>query len=133
MSFDTRLSPARVTVAAASEFPRWALFALLVAYIGAGLFGRDPWYAEDGLGLGIIQSMAHGEATAWWLSIGTGRPGKAFHMSPNGAAVAGVAAVLPAGEGLVLAFKGVSSHRGLPGLHRPARLAACEQLHVVGA
>lgn len=67
MSFDTRLSPARVTVAAASEFPRWALFALLVAYIGAGLFGRDPWYAEDGLGLGIIQSMAHGEATAWWL------------------------------------------------------------------
>ncbi len=67
MSFDTRLSPARVTVAAASEFPRWALFALLIAYIAAGLFGRDPWYAEDGLGFGIIESMARGERTAWWL------------------------------------------------------------------
>jgi 4-amino-4-deoxy-L-arabinose transferase-like glycosyltransferase len=67
MSFDTRLSPSRVSAAAATEFPRWALYALLVAYIGAGLFGRDPWYSEDALGFGIISSMANGTATDWWL------------------------------------------------------------------
>ncbi len=67
MSFDTRLSPARVSAAAAREFPRWALFALLVAYIAAGLFGRDPWYAEDAAGIGIIASMLHGEPSSWWL------------------------------------------------------------------
>lgn len=67
MSFDTRLSPARVSAAAASQLPRWALFGLLIAYIGFGLFGRDPWYAEDASGLGIMAAMAHGGATDWWF------------------------------------------------------------------
>jgi 4-amino-4-deoxy-L-arabinose transferase-like glycosyltransferase len=67
MSFDARLSPARVSAAAATEFPRWALYALLLIYIAAGLFGRDPWYAEDALGHGVAAAMAHGEATSWWL------------------------------------------------------------------
>lgn len=67
MSFDNRLSPARVSAAAATEFPRWALFALFVAYIAAGLFGRDPWYSEDASGFGIISSMARGGAVDWWL------------------------------------------------------------------
>jgi 4-amino-4-deoxy-L-arabinose transferase-like glycosyltransferase len=72
MSFDTRLSPSRVTAAAASEFPRWALFALLVIYIGAGLFGRDPWSGDGALGLGIIASMVEGGSTAWWLPNAVG-------------------------------------------------------------
>lgn len=67
MSFATRLSPARVSAAAATEFPRWALFALLVAYIGAGLFGRDPWQAEDAAGFGVIMTMAQGTSVDWWL------------------------------------------------------------------
>lgn len=67
MSFDTRLSPARVTVAAASELPRWALYVLLVVYIGAGLFGRDPWYSEDAAGFGIVAQMARGSTLDWWL------------------------------------------------------------------
>ena len=72
MSFDTRLSPSRVSAAAASEFPRWALFALLVAYIGAGLFGRDPWSGDGALGLGIISSMVEGGSSAWWLPTAAG-------------------------------------------------------------
>jgi 4-amino-4-deoxy-L-arabinose transferase-like glycosyltransferase len=67
MSFDTRLSPSRVSAAAASQLPRWALFGLLVAYIAFGLFGRDPWYSEDASGLGIMATMAHGGASDWWL------------------------------------------------------------------
>lgn len=67
MSFDTRLSPARVSVAAATQLPRWALFTLLVAYIAAGLFGRDPWLPEDAAGFGIIVTMAHGSVADWWL------------------------------------------------------------------
>lgn len=67
MSFDTRLSPARVSAAAATQLPRWALFGLLVAYIAFGLFGRDPWYSEDASGLGIMATMAHGGTGDWWL------------------------------------------------------------------
>jgi len=67
MSFDTRLSPARVSAAAARRLPRPALFALLAAYIVAGLFGRDPWLPEDAAGFGIAASMAHGTAADWWL------------------------------------------------------------------
>ena len=67
MSFDTRLSPARVSAAAATRLPRWLLFSLLVAYSAAGLFGRAPWLPEDAGGFGIIVSMAHGGAESWWL------------------------------------------------------------------
>lgn len=48
MSFEARLSPARVSAAAAVAFPRRALWLLLILYIGAGLVGRDPWGAEIG-------------------------------------------------------------------------------------
>jgi 4-amino-4-deoxy-L-arabinose transferase-like glycosyltransferase len=67
MSFDARLSPARVSAAAATQLPRWALFALLITYIAAGLFGRDPWPPEDATGFGLMSSMAHGGPTEWWL------------------------------------------------------------------
>jgi 4-amino-4-deoxy-L-arabinose transferase-like glycosyltransferase len=67
MSFDARLSPARVSAAAAGRLPRWALFGLLIAYIVAGIFGRDPWPQEDAVGFGLMSSMAQGSAIDWWL------------------------------------------------------------------
>ena len=41
MSFAVRPSPARISEAAAVALPRPLLFALLIVYIVAGLFGRD--------------------------------------------------------------------------------------------
>jgi 4-amino-4-deoxy-L-arabinose transferase-like glycosyltransferase len=67
MSFATRPSPARVTTAAATPFPRAALWALLIIFIATGLFGRDPWYQEDAAGFGAMWTMAHGTSTDWWL------------------------------------------------------------------
>lgn len=72
MSFDTRLSPARVSAAAASAFPRRALFALLIVYIVAGLFGRDPWFGDDAAGFGVMLAMARGDGHAWWLPMVAG-------------------------------------------------------------
>jgi 4-amino-4-deoxy-L-arabinose transferase-like glycosyltransferase len=72
MSFEARLSPARVSVAAALAFPRWALWVLLVLYIGAGLFGRDPWGAEDAAGFGVMWFMAHGAAADLVLPVVAG-------------------------------------------------------------
>jgi 4-amino-4-deoxy-L-arabinose transferase-like glycosyltransferase len=69
MSFTARLSPARVSAAAAVAFPRWALFALLVIYIAAGLFGRDPWGSEDAAAFGVMWSMARGDVSAWLLPV----------------------------------------------------------------
>jgi 4-amino-4-deoxy-L-arabinose transferase-like glycosyltransferase len=67
MSFTARLSPARVSAAAAAAFPRWALFGLLAAYIAAGLFGRDPWHPDDAAGFGRMWTMAHGGLSDWLL------------------------------------------------------------------
>jgi 4-amino-4-deoxy-L-arabinose transferase-like glycosyltransferase len=67
MSFEHRPSPARVTEAAAAKLPRWMLFALLVAYIAPGLFGRDPWSLEDASAFGVMWTMANGSVADWWL------------------------------------------------------------------
>lgn len=67
MNIDARPSPARVSAAAASALPRWALFGLLVVYIATGLIGRDPWYAGDLAGFGVMWTMAHGSAADWLL------------------------------------------------------------------
>ncbi len=72
MSFTARLSPARVSAAAAVAFPRWALFALLAIYILAGLVGRDPWGNEDAAGFGVMWSMASGSVADWVLPVATG-------------------------------------------------------------
>lgn len=66
MSFAARLSPARVSAAAAAPLPRWALFGLLVVYIAAGMFGRDPW-SVDAAGFGVMWTMAHGALSDWLL------------------------------------------------------------------
>ena len=67
MVFDERLSPARVSAAAAAKLPRAVLLALIVAYIVSGLFGRDPWQEEDATGFGIMWTMAR---TGEWLLPG---------------------------------------------------------------
>ncbi len=74
MSIDARPSPARVSAAAAAAFPRWALFGLLSVYIAAGLIGRDPWYADDLAGFGVMWTMAHGTAADWLLPNTVGLP-----------------------------------------------------------
>ncbi|MEG1968817.1 MAG: hypothetical protein RR101_01690 [Burkholderiaceae bacterium] len=65
--FEERPSPAKVTAAAAAKLPRWALIALLVAFIVPGLFGRDPWTLKDAAAFGVMWTMAHGSAIDWWL------------------------------------------------------------------
>jgi 4-amino-4-deoxy-L-arabinose transferase-like glycosyltransferase len=74
MSFEQRLSPSRVTQAAAAAFPRPLLFALLALYIVLGLFGRDPWSSEDASAFGAALSMAQGDTGAWWLPMVAGEP-----------------------------------------------------------
>jgi len=64
MSFASRLSPARVTQAAATKLPRLLLLALLLAYLGIGLGGHDPW-PDDGIAFGAMWTMAHGTAPDW--------------------------------------------------------------------
>jgi len=72
MSFEQRLSPSRVTAAAAAKLTRWALFAVLAAYILPGLWGREPWSAEDASAFGIVWNMASGTGASWWLPAITG-------------------------------------------------------------
>lgn len=67
MDFDARPSPARVSAAAATAFPRWALFGLLAIYIATGLIERDPWYADDVGGFGVMWTMARGTLQDWLL------------------------------------------------------------------
>lgn len=50
------------------------LFGLLAAYILPGLFGREPWSLEDASAFGVMWTMAHGDAAAWWLPSVAGEP-----------------------------------------------------------
>ena len=45
-----------LAASAASRLPRWAFIALVVLYIGQGLFHRDPWRGDDVLGLALARS-----------------------------------------------------------------------------
>jgi 4-amino-4-deoxy-L-arabinose transferase-like glycosyltransferase len=74
LSFEHRPSPARVTEAAAAKLPRWMLLALLVAYVGPGLSGRDPWSLEDAAAFGVMWTMAEGGAAEWLLPEVAGLP-----------------------------------------------------------
>ena len=65
--FEERLSPAKVSAAAAAKLPRWLLVGLLAAYIVPGLFGRDPWTLKDAASFGVMWTMAQGTAADWWL------------------------------------------------------------------
>ncbi len=74
MSFEHRLSPSRVTEAAAGKLSRTVLFLVLAVYIVPGLFGREPWTPDDASGFGVAWSMASGSTLDWWLPSIAGEP-----------------------------------------------------------
>src|SRR5690606_34717610 len=62
----THSTPARLTAPAATKLPRQVLLCLLLAYIVAGLFMRDPWKTDDAVGLAtMITALREGGLT--WL------------------------------------------------------------------
>ncbi|MEY2897168.1 MAG: hypothetical protein RL669_1437 [Pseudomonadota bacterium] len=91
--FEERLSPAKVSAAAAAKLPRWLLVGLLAAYIVPGLFGRDPWTLKDAASFGVMWTMAQGTAADWWLPNVAGAAN--FETGPLGGWV---------GAGLIQAF-----------------------------
>lgn len=76
MSLEAHRSPARVSAAAAARLPRSLLWALLLLYGIAGLFGRDPWFQDDAGSFGVMQTMAEGNLSDWLLPnvLGTSVP-----------------------------------------------------------
>jgi 4-amino-4-deoxy-L-arabinose transferase-like glycosyltransferase len=65
------MKPVRLPASATNALPRWVLLALCTLYILPGLIRRDPWKsADDGIGFGIMWTMAHGGANDWlWPHI----------------------------------------------------------------
>ncbi|MBC7500470.1 MAG: glycosyltransferase [Herminiimonas sp.] len=65
------MKPVRLPASATLALPRWGLFALCMAYILAGLIGRDPWKnLEDAAGFGIMWTMANGVLDDWlWPNV----------------------------------------------------------------
>ncbi|WP_176256736.1 ArnT family glycosyltransferase [Derxia lacustris] len=66
--------PLRLTEAAAGKLPRWALAVMLLVYALPGLFGRDPWRADDASGFGVMLTMARGSLADWWMPNIFGSP-----------------------------------------------------------
>lgn len=67
-------APVQLTQAATRSLSRRVLFAILVIYALAGLFGRDPWKNDDAAGFGVIWTMAHGDWIDWLQPNIVGRP-----------------------------------------------------------
>ena len=67
MNPPTRSTPARLTAPATDKLPRLLLLSLLVLYIVAGLFGRDPWKIDDVASLASMLSALQYGLTAWFL------------------------------------------------------------------
>ncbi|NEN75060.1 hypothetical protein F9B74_01800 [Pelistega sp. NLN82] len=56
MTFAERKTPARLASPAARKLPRKILFWVMIAYIIAGLYGRDPWKTDDLVGIATMMS-----------------------------------------------------------------------------
>jgi 4-amino-4-deoxy-L-arabinose transferase-like glycosyltransferase len=67
-------NPALLTKNATQKLPRLLLWTLLLAYVFAGLVGRDPWRPDDAVGFGIAWSMAHGAWLDWLVPHVAGAP-----------------------------------------------------------
>ena len=67
MMTSSRSTPARLTAPATDKLPRVLLLALLVLYIVAGLFGRDPWKIDDVASLASMLSALQYGYAAWLL------------------------------------------------------------------
>lgn len=60
-------TPARLTANASVKLPRLVLLVLAIAYVSAGLFGRDPWKTDDVLSLATMLSALQSHGTQWLI------------------------------------------------------------------
>ena len=86
-------TPARLTAPATIKLPRVLLGLLALAYIIAGLFGRDPWKTDDVVGLAMMLSALHEGGVAWLLP----------HVGPMGLTIDGPL-VMWSGAGFIRIF-----------------------------
>lgn len=63
----TQSTPARLTANASAKLPRLVLLVLAVAYVLAGLYGRDPWKTDDVLSLATMLSALQSQGTDWLI------------------------------------------------------------------
>ncbi|MFY9137658.1 ArnT family glycosyltransferase [Zwartia sp.] len=61
----TQSTPARLTANASAKLPRLVLLILAVAYVLAGLYGRDPWKTDDVLSLATMLSALESQGADW--------------------------------------------------------------------
>lgn len=61
----TQSTPARLTANASSKLPRLVLLGLAIAYVLAGLYGRDPWKTDDVLSLATMLSALQSQGADW--------------------------------------------------------------------
>jgi len=61
----TQSTPARLTANASAKLPRLVLLGLAVAYVLAGLYGRDPWKTDDVLSLATMLSAFQSQGADW--------------------------------------------------------------------
>ena len=62
---NTQSTPARLTANASGKLPRLVLLVLALAYVSAGLFGRDPWKTDDVVGLATMLSALQSQGVEW--------------------------------------------------------------------
>lgn len=62
-----RSTPARLTSVAAQRLPRPILLLIGLVYIIAGLYFRDPWKADDVIGLATMMTALQSDNNAWLL------------------------------------------------------------------
>jgi 4-amino-4-deoxy-L-arabinose transferase-like glycosyltransferase len=63
----TQSTPARLTANASAKLPRLVLLVLAVAYVLAGLYGRDPWKTDDVLSLATMLSALQSQGSDWLI------------------------------------------------------------------
>lgn len=63
----TQSTPARLTANASAKLPRLVLLVLAIAYVLAGLYGRDPWKTDDVLSLAAMLSVLQSQGTDWLI------------------------------------------------------------------
>lgn len=63
----TQSTPARLTANASARLPRIVLLVLAVAYVLAGLYGRDPWKTDDVLSLATMLSALQSQGADWLI------------------------------------------------------------------
>ena len=60
-------TPARLTANATTKLPRVVLLVLALAYVFAGLYGRDPWKNDDVVSLATMLSALQSQGVDWLI------------------------------------------------------------------